>query len=146
MLLKVTHAPIVGAIYIFERAYDKISAGANTFSSVGPGITDLSIDTDPNGHKTAKKQRPFLSNRKSTKNSSHHVPEESSSSPIQHNEVFIAKGKKNEDGHLVAVVDNSAMEEKVRDLSKEVKDLSQTIKELTALLMAQQSASATEDS
>ncbi|RDW69753.1 hypothetical protein BP6252_08773 [Coleophoma cylindrospora] len=136
ILLRVTHAPFVGAIFLFERAQDKVGLRTRIFSSIEPGVPSLSIQTDIHGNKTAKKQRPFLSSRQTKGSSQLHLIQDGASSPLSPKETFVTKGKK--DGHVVAMVDNSAMEEKVRELSNEVKDLSQTIKELTALLMAQQ--------
>lgn len=136
ILLRVTHAPFVGAIFLFERAQDKVGSSSRAFSSVEPGTATLSIQTDRDGNKAAKKQRPFLSNRHTKTSSQLHLPQDGASSPISPKEALLAKGRK--DDHIFATVDNSAMEEKVRELSDEVKDLSQTIKELTALIMAQQ--------
>ena len=62
MLLKITHLPIVGIIWVFERAHEKIRGGASGFSSIGhigPGSTQLTQDS----RIPSKKPRPFLSDR-----------------------------------------------------------------------------------
>lgn len=123
ILLKVTHAPIVGAIWVFEKVFDHIGTGAATFSSHGPGLAQLtSDDVSP-----SKKQRPFLSNRTNSKISSGHFPaylsEDGFGGPTtQH------QGKENGGP---AGGSNSDLEAKVTDLSNK-------IAELTALIMAQQ--------
>jgi hypothetical protein len=47
VLLKFTHIPIVGAIWLFERAQDKVSGTATAFSSMGPikNETEFNLET-----------------------------------------------------------------------------------------------------
>jgi hypothetical protein len=45
VLLKVTHIPIVGAIWLFEKAQDKVSGNGNVFSSMGPASSDTEFST-----------------------------------------------------------------------------------------------------
>ncbi|KAL3420020.1 ion transporter [Phlyctema vagabunda] len=136
ILLRITHAPIVAAIFLFERAQEKVGLGAKTFSSIGPGTARLAVHTDSEGNTTAKKQKPFLTNRAQPK------PASRGEGALSPGEACFSRTKSHDGKEVVAAVDNSAMEEKVNELSREVKDLSQTIKELTALLMAQQAGSA----
>lgn len=43
-LLKVTHMPIVGAIWMFEQAQDRVSGSAPSFSSLGPASSETEFD------------------------------------------------------------------------------------------------------
>ena len=126
-LLKITHLPIVGIIWLFEKANEQLNGGGSTFSSMGPGSTQLTQDSISS---SAKKQRPFLSNRTATKTSQHfvEVPNgDGSQSPQPQN--YTIKGKK--EAHATVAVNNT-------DLERQVRDLSIQISELTALIMAQQ--------
>jgi len=130
MLLKITHLPIVGTIWVFERAHEKIRGGASGFSSighVGPGSTQLTQDS----RIPSKKPRPFLSDRTNSKRTSQQfseVPnEDGANSPGPHS--YKVRSKKDPDATIV--VNNT-------DLENQVKELSVKIAELTALIMAQQ--------
>jgi hypothetical protein len=134
MLLKVTHLPIVGAIWLFESIHERVG-GASTWSSIGPSSASMTIDSTTG----TKKQRPFLSNRTNSKVASMHFPdtpgEDGGSDDREH---MVVKGKKegktsNDKGGVV-MVNNLELEDKVADLSAK-------IAELTALIMAQQGTS-----
>ncbi len=125
MILKVTHSPIVGAIWVFEKVHEKVNGGASAFSSIGPGLSRLESTS------SAKKQRPFLTNRSGGRIVSQNFPDtpttgDGTGSPPQ--EIDVVKGKKEGD---IIVVSNTVLEEQVKDLSLK-------IAELTALIMAEQ--------
>jgi hypothetical protein len=130
MLLKITHLPIVGTIWVFERAHEKIRGGASGFSSIshiGPGSTQLSQDS----RIPSKKPKPFLSDRTNSKRTSQQfseVPNEDGAHSLGPHSYKI-RSKKDLDATIV--VNNT-------DLENQVKDLSVKIAELTALIMAQQ--------
>jgi len=126
VLLKITHIPIVCAIWVFESAHDQVKGGAPTFSYINPS-TQLSSDSST----PAKKQRPFLINRTHKKASSQHFEDNTSHDElvILGPQIYTIKGRKEDKGKHV-VVDQSGLEEKVADLSSKVE-------ELTALIMAQ---------
>jgi len=115
-ILKITHLPIVGAIWLFETAYQQVKGDSSTFSSIAPGAT---LATPA----IRRKPKPFLSNR--SKTSSQYFPDVS----IEDSAVSPGKGTK-EIERTVIVRDT--------DLESQVKDLSVKIAELTALIMAQQ--------
>ncbi len=46
MVLKATHLPIVGAIWVFERLHEEIRGGAHSFSSIGPGVPHHAIEEE----------------------------------------------------------------------------------------------------
>lgn len=123
-MLKVTHSPIVAAIWLFEKAHEKVNGGASGFSSIGPGLARLTSESS-----SSKKQRPFLASR-SGKTDSQHFPEtpaeDGTHSPPHES---APKGKK--EGQPAIVVSNTMLEEQVQDLSLK-------IAELTALIMASQ--------
>ncbi|XMA18137.1 hypothetical protein WAI453_010928 [Rhynchosporium graminicola] len=124
VMLKVTHSPIVGAIWLFEKTHEKVYGGASDFSSIGPGLARLTTDST-----SSKKHQPFLASRSRKRNSEHFVntpAEDGSHSPTHETS---PKGKKEEESTLV--VSNIMLEEQVQDLS-------QKIAELTALIMASQ--------
>ena len=125
MLLKITHIPIVGAIWLFESAQEQVGSGAKGFSSVGPSSEDTAQ------YVPTKKQRPFLSNRTATKTSSQHFTDDSLQSPGSYN----ITGK-NEIKEATVVADNV--------LEMKIEDLTTKVAELTALIMAQQRTSAEE--
>jgi hypothetical protein len=123
ILLKVTHAPIVGAIWVYEKIFDHFGTGASTFSSKGPGFAQItSSDMSP-----VKRQRPFLSNRTNSKVISGQF-----------------SGYDGEEGILTSTTrfqgkENGALAGSSNaDLEAKVADLSNKIAELTALIMAQQ--------
>ena len=123
ILLKVTHAPIVGAIWVYEKVFDHFGTGASTFSSKGPGFAQLTAADSS----SVKKQRPFLSNRTNSKVISGHFPAYASEDGLV---TSIPKYHGKENGGP-AGPSNSELEAKVADLSNK-------IAELTALIMAQQ--------
>jgi len=129
VLLKATHLPIVGAIWLFEFAHAKLKGDHQTFSAIGPASghgTDSTMPPPP-----PKRQRPFLSNRSSSKISSQHFPdvpdEDGAHSPGLHG--YNLKGK--QEAERTIVVQNTDLEDRVNELSNK-------IAELTALIMAQQ--------
>ncbi|KAK2627683.1 hypothetical protein QTJ16_002329 [Diplocarpon rosae] len=132
--LKITHSPIVAAIWVFEKAHEKVKGGASAFSTIGPGLNRL----ESLSGSSAKKQRPFLTKRKSGQRGSQHFPtpdtpntEDGARSPKEPPKEgnVSARGKK--EGEQLVVVSNAQLENQVRDLSVK-------IAELTALIMAQQ--------
>jgi hypothetical protein len=134
VLLKVTHAPIVGAIWLYETAYDHIGTGAASFSSSGPGLAPLTTDdTSP-----PKRHRPFLSDRAASKTISGHFVEftngDGTSNAIPR---YANDSNKESNGNGKVVVHSPDLEAKVAELSTR-------IAELTALIMAQQGAPTTE--
>lgn len=129
MLLKITHLPIVGAIWVFESVNDQVNGGAKAFSSIGPGSSQITGDSGI----ALKRQRPFLTNRSSAKTSSQHYtdapPQEyGSNSPSPQAQWSSSVNGKKEG--MVGMQNT--------DLENQVKELSVKIAELTALIMAQQ--------
>jgi len=128
ILLKATHIPIVGVIWLFESVHGQVNGGASNFSSIGPDLTQLTIDSAT----TRRKQRPFLSNRTNTKTLSQHFiempSEDGSRSPGPQN--YAIKGKK--EGEAETVLVGNA------DLAVKIEDLTAKIAELTSLIMARQ--------
>lgn len=138
-LLKATHAPIVGAIWLFERAQDTITnGGAATFS--GPGSSDtgeFNIDIASTPGFTAKKQKPFLSKSNTNRSSMHFTDgpaEDGSHSPSPQT----PKAEHMKKSKMDSVVSSS-------DLEQKVDELTQKIEVLTALIMAQQGGSTEEE-
>jgi hypothetical protein len=113
LLLKVTHTPIVGAIWLYEKFEDHINGTNHTFGVIGPGNTN-----------SKKVQRPFLVDRNSLRS----LPQRYSKTPIP--------DSGGEAGFLKTfkAVDGKSDQE---DLERKVQDLSAKIEELTALIMAQ---------
>jgi hypothetical protein len=129
IVLKITHLPIVGIIWVFERAHEKIRGGASGFSSIGH-IGPSSIQLTQDSRIPSKKSRPFLADRTNKRTSQHfsEAPnEDGAHSPGPQN--YKIRSKKDIDAKIV--VNNT-------DLENQVKDLSAKIAELTALIMAQQ--------
>ena len=131
ILLKITHSPIVAAIWLWESAHAQVNGGALAFSSIGPGQNQSRTDSSIG---TSKKQRPFLSNRTNLKVSSQHFPElptaqeDGSHSPTRQDSA--SESRKEGCGRTI-IAENSDLEQKVGDLSAK-------IAELMALLNAQQ--------
>lgn len=123
LLLKITHAPIVGAIWAYEKVFNHFGTGASTFSSKGPGFAQLSSSDDA----PVQKQRPFLSNRTNSKVNSGQFVGYGGEEGIS---TTTSKFQGKENGGP-AGSSNSDLEAKVADLSNK-------IAELTALIMAQQ--------
>jgi hypothetical protein len=126
-LLKVTHIPIVAIIWIFEAILGKIQGDAPLFSTLGPSG---GIPSHLDGAASPRRQKPFLSNR--AKKPSEHSPETPSGneahSPGLQKSVVRSKKETNVEE---LIVDKSALEQRVENLSDK-------IAELTALIMAQQ--------
>lgn len=129
MLLKATHLPIVGAIWLFERVHDRVRGGAVSFSSLGP-ISSTDLD------QRAKKQIPFLSKSyrsSSAKHDSQHfvdLPHGNGNGSDPHTPIETEPGTS-----VQTVVTNNP------NLERMVEDLTTKIAELTALVMAQQGTS-----
>ena len=125
ILLKITHAPFVLAIWLYEAANEQIGSGAASFSSMGPGLAQITNDSDG----VSKRPKPFLSNRTNSKPISGHFVglhvENGGGGASQ-------KDSKKENSQSETVVLNNP------DLESKVADLSAKIAELTALIMAQQ--------
>jgi hypothetical protein len=115
VLLKTTHAPIVGAIMLYEKLHNRIYGTHHTFAGqIGPGAAN-----------TRRIPRPVLGNR----DSMHGVPPPRTNTkprPESASEPGLMKVWK-------AAVGTNGQE----DLQRKVDDLSAKIEELTALLMAQ---------
>ncbi|CZR64510.1 uncharacterized protein PAC_14408 [Phialocephala subalpina] len=133
-LLKATHLPIIGAIWLFETAHDKVRGQTPVFS-MGPGSEQLIREsTIP-----TKKPRPFLSNRASANTASQHFPDpRSHQTPAEccadpFDEAPRSR-KESRKGEPSVVLDSPELD----GLKTQVEDLSLKIAELTALIMAQQ--------
>jgi hypothetical protein len=113
ILLKTTHTPIVGAIWLYEKLQDHINGENHIFGAIGPGTTN-----------TRKVQRPFLANRNSAQSASQRYSK--TPRPDSGSEAGFLKAFK-------AAAGKSGQE----DLERKVEDLSSKIEELTALIMAQ---------
>jgi hypothetical protein len=126
LLLKVTHSPIVGAIWLFEVANDYFQGTARPFLSMGPGTGKFTGSINV----SSRRQRPFLSDRANSKtHSGQFTVFDRPDSPGPH--THPVKSKKGNDKAEVVALDNTDLEAKVADLSLK-------ITELTALIMAQQ--------
>jgi hypothetical protein len=113
LLLKATHTPIVGAIWLYEKIQDHLSGANHAFGVVRPGTTN-----------TRKVQRPFLVDRNSVQSASQRYSK--APRPESGSEAGFLKAFK-------AATGKSGQE----DLERKVEDLSSKIEELTALIMAQ---------
>ncbi|KAH8594543.1 hypothetical protein B0O99DRAFT_625182 [Bisporella sp. PMI_857] len=131
VVLKITHLPIVGAIWLFESANDKVRGTAPVFSSMGPSTTDGDI-IGRHSDNTAKRPKPFLS--KSNSNRSQHF-DDSPSQDIPHSPGPQTPVRLKKDTNGVLAADGNS---RTRELERKVDDLSAKIAELTALIMAQQ--------
>ena len=127
-MLKVTHLPIVGAIWLFELAHEQVRE-SNTFSSIQPPHHTA-------GPSILRIQAP-LPNHTPT-NTSHHqtIDSKATAEPAPGPIVENAKAKK--EAERTNVVCDTDLQGQVKELSGHVKDLSAKIAELTALIMAQQ--------
>ncbi|KAI9741505.1 MAG: hypothetical protein M1818_004311 [Claussenomyces sp. TS43310] len=117
LLLKITHAPIVAAIMLYESLSQRFHGGLQTFSSLGPSENTL-----------PKTQPPFLINRPTVPQS----PQIDIPSPSR--TVCAVTNHKQTDRFQ----DHSAIEKKVEDLTAK-------IEELTALILAQQRTAITNE-
>jgi hypothetical protein len=113
ILLKTTHTPIVGAIWLYEKLQDHINGVNHTFGGIGIGTTN-----------TKKVQRPFLVDRNSVQSASQRYSK--TPRPDSVSEAGFLKAFR-------AAAGKSSQE----DLERKVEDLSSKIEELTALIMAQ---------
>ncbi|KAF8855335.1 hypothetical protein BDZ45DRAFT_805084 [Acephala macrosclerotiorum] len=136
-LLKATHLPIIGAIWLFEAAHDKVRGQAPIFS-MGPGSEQLTRESTI----ARKKPRPFLSNRASANTASQHFPDpRHNDNPAPccddpFDEAPRSSKESRKGGGPSVTLDNPELD----GLKTQVEDLSLKIAELTALIMAQQSA------
>jgi hypothetical protein len=129
MLLKVTHLPFVGAIWVFESLHEQLNGGASKFSSIGPGYNHPTNDPAM----PFKRQRPFLHNRTTAEIGARYSMEiPNDENPVAPSPQNSAAKVKN-DSDPVVVVSNIELENQVRELTAK-------ITELTALFMAQQGA------
>ena len=113
ILLKTTHAPIVGAIWLYEKLQDHINGANHTFGGIGLGTKN-----------TRKVQRPFLVKRNSVQTASQRY----SKTP--------RRDSGSEAGFLKAIKAATGKGGQ-ENLERKVEDLSSKIEELTALIMAQ---------
>jgi len=121
IVLKATHLPIVGAIWVFERLHDHFRGGAMVFSTMGP-------QSKHDENQRVKKQLPFLS--KSHRSfSNKHLSQNFIDTPIEA-----------PDHHVLLQVDTGERVQQAqnKNLEKMVEDLSAKIAELTTLVLAQQ--------
>lgn len=126
VLLKTTHAPIVGLIWLWESIHHQLRGHATTFTSVSPRSAEVVA--------RAGKSRPFLLDRSNTKTASRDFHETSESERI------IPKGKEN--GKVRTPIDDDG---DGQGLEAKVEELGRKIEELTALIMAQQGKSPVEN-
>lgn len=115
-MLKATHIPIVGTIWVYEMLHERFHGENVTFSTVGPSTTATDGLTRP--YLASRPPMPSPSVRYSTPNT-----------PLRHSWKPRKEGK---DGKDIAPADPKTLEAKVDDLTTK-------IAELTALFMAQQS-------
>jgi hypothetical protein len=128
-VLKVTHLPIVAAVWFFEIAHEQIRE-SNTFSSIQPTHHVL-------GPSPVPKVQPAHSNHGPSSSSQHQpTAPKGDDVPSPSKEVDTGKVKKGVDSTVV--LSNIILEDQVKELSGQVKNLSAKIAELTALIMAQQ--------
>jgi hypothetical protein len=127
LVLKITHAPIVGCIWLFERMHKRVKkSGAEAFSSVDPHAGTLLKDNSSSTAKL-KKQKPFLSKAQSSNNRDSVAVFDGAATPEHAREEYI-RGKKEEREILG----------RERVLEDKVADLSAKIEKLTALIIAGQ--------
>jgi hypothetical protein len=129
VVLKITHGPIVAAIWLFEAANNKLSEVAPGFSSIGP-CSEATIPL----HSNQKRQRPFLSNRRTANTSSQYfteAPHDSGLDSPTHSKPSVKRRSK---VNKETAVDSTALEQRIESLSAQMA-------ELTALIVAQQSMS-----
>jgi hypothetical protein len=127
LVLKFTHLPIVGAIWLFELAHEQVR-NSNTFSSLQPPHHTIGPSAVPNPQPT----RPTHGPSSSPQNHTVTQKTEELLSP----QVNAVKDKKGAQSTVVLSATN--LEGQVQELSSQVKDLSAKIAELTALIIAQQ--------
>jgi hypothetical protein len=137
-LLKITHAPIVGCIWLFERMHEHVNkSGAEAFSTTNPERATNTIIQKNKDTATSKlkKQKPFLSKAQSSANQeSQPISDvDGTASPEQRRDAYV-KGKKegNKEGRDILA--------RERVLEDKVADLSTKIEELMALIMAERGA------
>ncbi|KAE8443417.1 hypothetical protein EG329_001898 [Mollisiaceae sp. DMI_Dod_QoI] len=131
-LLKVTHLPIIGAIWLFETSYEKVKGNTPMFSSMGPSSEQPTMENTVR----SRKPRPFLSNRASANTASQHFPalRNDDGPVISYPDPFDDTVNGKQDGERAVVLKNPDLD----GLKAQVEDLSSKIAELTALIMAQQ--------
>ncbi|TVY93623.1 Calcium channel [Lachnellula willkommii] len=131
ILLKITHAPIVACIWLFERMHEHVNkSGADAFSSIDPQPTSTLLKDTPSSTK-AKKQKPFLSKAQDSDNRNSLAVLDGAASP---GEEYV-RGKKEGRESLVR---ERVLEDRVADLSSKIEDMGTKIEQLTALIMAGQ--------
>ncbi|TVY15639.1 Calcium channel YVC1, partial [Lachnellula arida] len=131
ILLKITHAPIVACIWLFERMHEHVNkSGADAFSSIDPQPTSTLLKDTPSSTK-AKKQKPFLSKAQDSDNRNSLAVLDGAASP---GEEYV-RGKKEGRESLAR---ERVLEDRVADLSSKIEDMGTKIEELTALIMAGQ--------
>jgi hypothetical protein len=127
IVLKITHSPIVGIIYLYERLHDRVYGTSHTFGSIGPSASN-----------TRRVQKPTLQNRDSLVSISPRVTRTPSRSAP-------AKDSERDEGGdapglmkvFKTAVGQTGSEER-ESIQNQLNDLSAKIDELTALLMVQQ--------
>lgn len=127
LVLKLTHVPIVGAIWLFELAHEQ-ARRSNTFSSLQPPHHTL-------GPSAVPKPQPARPTHGPSSSSQNHLI-------IQKTEELLSPqvdvGKDKKGAESTVVLSDTNLEGQVQELSGQVKDLSAKIAELTALIIAQQ--------
>jgi hypothetical protein len=127
LVLKFTHLPIIGAIWLFELAHEQVRK-SNTFSSLQPPRHTLRPSTVP-------KPQPTRSTHVPSSSSQNH-PIIRKTEELLNPQVGVGKDKKGAESTVV--LSDTNLEGQVQELSGQVKDLSAKIAELTALIIAQQ--------
>ncbi|TVY45355.1 Calcium channel [Lachnellula subtilissima] len=119
MLLKITHAPIVACIWLFERMHERVNkSGADAFSSTDPQNTSSKTKS--------KKQKPFLSKAQLSDNRNSLAVFDGVASPGEEYERVVELEDR--------IADLSAKNEELRTLTAK----SAQIEELKALIIAGQ--------
>jgi hypothetical protein len=127
LVLKFTHLPIVGAIWLFELAHEQVRF-SNTFSSLQPPHHTIGPSAVP------KPQPAHPTHGPSSSPQNHPVTQKTEE--LLSPQVNAVKDKKGAESTVVLSATN--LEGQVQELSSQVKDLSAKIAELTALIIAQQ--------
>lgn len=134
LLLKVTHLPIVGMIWLFEAGHSQVKGTSTTFAS-----TSTYILGPPTSKQTDSSRSQYVP--KIASQQSHVIPEQ----VVQSESTRQAPTGKNKKAEKTASASDPDLEDQVKELSCQVKDLSSKIAGLTAIIMAQQTVSPPDD-
>jgi len=129
-VLKVTHLPIISAIWLFELAHYQVRE-TNAFSTIQPTHHTVEPSAIPKTQPTHSSHGPSSSSR--------HPLGGLGTAEVLTPSAHVNNGKDiKEEAADSTIVINTDLEGQVKELSGQVKDLSAKIAELTALIMAQQ--------